>query len=248
MNINKIFPLIIIGVALIILIIFLLATGKKGTEKAKKTGEKKGTAQYFLNVSDIKDNILYTLDGYKHIFIELEPICIDLLNTNDMKTFIKNLISEISKLNIEFDIFGISQPFDIETLKEQYEDLILKADNDIRRTLLRNSLNEITKYGESDSIVERKFYLIIRGLTNENELIKQAETLMDCFKNSGMVVYRLKDNEIKRLINLFNNITTYNYDNLENTDATIPIIEQNQKKKLSIDEKIREQEKENKGE
>jgi hypothetical protein len=237
---RSIMPLFAIGITIIMLIVYIVMT-KNETKKPKPSkNNTNAISQYFINVMDIHDNILYGLDGYKRVFIEIEGVCIDLLNKNDINRLIRELSSEISKLNIEFDLFAISRPFNIDTLKEQYEDDILNAKTDIQRTLLRNSLNQIENFGENGDVVERKFYISVQGMENEVEIEKNAELLMECFKNSNITSYRLKDAEIKRLINLFNNMTSYNYDNLEETYNSIPVINKNLEKEKTIDEKLKE--------
>lgn len=237
---RSIMPLFAIGITIIMLIVYIVMT-KNETKKPKPSkNNTNAISQYFINVMDIHDNILYGLDGYKRVFIEIEGVCIDLLNKNDINRLIRELSSEISKLNIEFDLFAISRPFNIDTLKEQYEDDILNAKTDIQRTLLRNSLNQIENFGENGDVVERKFYISVQGMENEVEIEKNAELLMECFKNSNITSYRLKDAEIKRLINLFNNMTSYNYDNLEETYNSIPVINKSLEKEKTIDEKLKE--------
>ena len=234
-------PAISLGLTFISLIIYLIMSGKNNKAPTKNKSSDNGkTSQFFINVVDIHDDILYGLDGYKRIFLELEGICIDLLNNNDIKRLIKELSSELSKFNSEFDLFAISRPFNIEILKQQYEDDILNAKTDTQRTLLRSYLKQILEFGENGEVVERKFYIIIQGLENEGEIIKQADNLAECFKASGLVCNRLKNPDIKRLINLFNNISTYNYDSIDNTEYSVPDLDLKLKKEKTIDEKLKD--------
>ena len=233
-------PFISLGMVLVFIIICIIMTKQDNNKKTKSDSSVSQTSQKFINIMDIQDNILYGLDGYKRIFIELEGICIDLLNKNDINRLIKGLSSDIAKLNLEFDLFAISRPFNIEMLKNQYEEEILNAKTDIQRTLLRNSLRQIMAFGENGEVVERKFYLIVQGQENEAEIEKQADLLIESFKSSNITCYRLKDAEIKRLINLFNNITTYNYDDMSDIQNSIPVIKEDLEKKKSIDEKLKE--------
>lgn len=237
---NIIVPIIGLSFTFLGAIAYFIIDSKN--KKNNKTSAMKGSniSQFFINIMDIKNDILYGLDGYKRIFIELEGICIELLNNNDINRLIKELSSEISKLNIEFDLFAISRPFNIDLLKQQYEDEILNAKTDIQRTLLRNSLKQILEFGENGEVTERKFYLLVQGLDTEPEIIKQAERLIECFKSSNLTCYRLRDNEIKRLINLFNNIATYNYDNMNETINSIPVVKMDLKKEKTIDEKLKD--------
>ena len=234
-------PIIGFTLTLVMLFAYLIMSGKDKKKASKSNNNSKNSiSQMFINILDIHDDILYGLDNYKRIFIEVEGICIDLLNKNDIRRLIRELSSEISKLYTSFDIFAISRPFNIEMLKNQYEEEILNAKTDIQRTLLRNSLKQILEFGENGEVVERKFYIVVQGLENEPEIIKKAELLMECFKSSGITCYKLKDPEIKRLINLFNNMTTYNYDSMEDTTNSIPIIKEDLLKEKTIDEKLKE--------
>ena len=237
---RSIIPLLSIGMTMIILIVYMIMT-KNETKKTKNIkNDTNSTSQFFINIMDIYDNILYGMDEYKRVFIEVEGVCIDLLNKNDINRLIRELSSEISKLNIEFDLFGISRPFNMDMLRNQYEENILNAKTDIQRTLLRNSLKQIIAFGESGDVVERKFYIVVQDIDSEPEIEKKVDQLMESFKSSGITCYRLKDPEIKRLINLFNNMTTYNYDDMEDTTNSIPIIKENMEKKKTIDEKLEE--------
>lgn len=236
-------PIISLGLTFISFIAYMFLSGKNKAPTKNVSNDTGKTSQFFINIVDIHDDILYGLDGFKRIFYELEGVCIDLLNNNDIKRLIKELSSEISKLNFEFDLFAISRPFNIENLKQQYEDDILNAKTDIQRTLLRSYLKQILEFGENGEVVERKFYLIIQGLENEGEIIKQGDNLSECFKACGLVCNRLRNSDIKRLINLFNNISTYNYDNLDDTEFSIPEMNLNLKKEKTIDEKLKEKEK-----
>lgn len=234
-------PLIGLGITFVMIIAYIIMSGKNKKQVSKAQGQdKNNTSQFFINVMDIHDNILYGMDGLKRVFIEVEGICIDLLNKNDINRLIRELSSEISKINVEFDLFAISRPFNIDMLKNQYEDDILNAKTDIQRTLLRNSLKQILAFGENGEVVERKFYIIVQGIDNEPEIEKKADLLIESFKSSNITCYRLKDNEIKRLINLFNNMTTYNYDDMQDTNNSIPIIKEDMEKKKTIDEKLEE--------
>ena len=213
---------------------------KKRKEKKSNSGSK--SAQTFINLIDITNDMIYGADGYKRIILNVEGINIELLNKNDINRIMNELSAELSRINIEFDICGIEQPFNIETLKEEYEEKILNAKTDIQRTFLRNSLRQLLEFGENGNVVERKFYIIIQGLESEQDLIKQAEHIIDCFKASKIICYRLKDVEIKRFINLFNNMSTYNYDNMLETVNSIPTIKEDMEKQKTIDEKLKEKE------
>lgn len=238
-------PMIGFLLTLVMLLAYFIMSGKNKKNISKSDNNLKNSiSQMFINILDIHDDILYGLDNYKRIFIEVEGICIDLLNNNEIKRLIRELSSGlssvISKFNTNFDLFVISRPFNIEILKKQYEEEILNAKTDIQRTLLRNFLKQILEFGENGEVVERKFYIVVQGLENEPEIIKKAELLMECFKSSGITCYRLKDPDIKRLINLFNNMTTYNYDSIEDTTNSIPIIKEDLLKEKTIDEKLKE--------
>ena len=244
---NSIISFISIGLAFIALIAYFITSNKQNITKKQDKSENvktQHTAQTFINILDIANDIIYGMDGYKRIIINVEGINIELLNKRDITRIVNELGSEITtittKYNMEFDICGIERPFNIEILKEQYENDILNASTDIQRTLLRESLKQLLNYGENGNVVERKFYIILQSTDNEPELIEQAEQLMECFKIAKLSCTRLKDTELKRFINLFNNMSTYNYDNMNETINSIPTIKDNLEKQKTIDEKLKE--------
>lgn len=244
---QKILPIFIsVGASMVIAILYFIFSNKsnklKNNSKNLNSNSNIKSAQTFINLIDITNDMIYGADGYKRIILFVEGINIELLNKNEINRIMNELSAELSRINIEFDICGIEQPFNIETLKEEYEDKILNARTDIQRTFLRNSLRQILEFGENGNVVERKFYIIIQGIESEQDLIKQADNVIECFKASKIKCYKLKDIEIKRFINLFNNMSTYNYDNMTETINSIPTIKEDLEKQKTIDEKLKEKE------
>ncbi|MBR1453079.1 MAG: hypothetical protein IJ593_00310 [Lachnospiraceae bacterium] len=210
----------IIGVLGIIYLIIANASKKK----VKLKGDEKNTAQSFLNVADIENDCLYTLNGLYIKFIEIEPICIDLLSENDKSRLIRNLRSELVNIQHDFDLFAISQPFNVDKLLRQFEEDLRKTNNTKQRTLLKNNERILRQFVESGNTTERKFYFKLVSDKDIESVNKITENFKSRLMAAGLKVNILNTKQIRKLINLFNNLGTYNFDDVNNDKNTTPIL------------------------
>lgn len=166
------------------------------------------TAQDFVNVIDIKDNFLYTLDGYIMTYIRIHPISIELLSDKEKESLCNNLTAELSGINRPFKFLAVSRPVDISLLLEEYTNLISGTENHIQKALLRNEIYQINEFALSGDVVERQFHIILwekfsEGI--EHDLLKHTQELIKSFESTGIKCDILESHEIVRLCNLINN-------------------------------------------
>ena len=215
---------IYLGVVGVLGIIYLIVSNNSKKVKVKLGKDEKDTSQSFLNVCDIDDDCLYTLNGLYIKFIEIDSICIDLLSERDKERLIRNLRSELVNINHDFDLFAISQPFNVDKLLRQFDDDLRKTNNSKQRALLKNNERILRNFVEQGNTTERKFYFKIVSDRDLEEVNKMAENFKSRLMAAGLKVNILNTKQIRKLINLFNNLGTYNYDNVENDKNTISMI------------------------
>lgn len=215
---------IYLGVVGVLGIIYLIVSNNSKKVKVKLGKDEKDTSQSFLNVCDIDDDCLYTLNGLYIKFIEIDSICIDLLSERDKERLIRNLRSELVNINHDFDLFAISQPFNVDKLLRQFDDDLRKTNNSKQRALLKNNERILRNFVEQGNTTERKFYFKIVSDRDLEEVNKMAENFKSRLIAAGLKVNILNTKQIRKLINLFNNLGTYNYDNVENDKNTISMI------------------------
>lgn len=196
--------------------------------KKEKLDKKQQTAQDFTNTAEIEDCFLYTRDGYIAAYIKILPISIALLSLREQKTLIKQITSELSTEKEPFHFLAVSRPVDITPLLDQYTEMRKNTDNPVQKDLLRNEIEEISRFSFSNEVVERQFYFYIYQKyteDSEGELKKHISEFARHFEHAGMKTEILKQSDIIRLCNLVNNPAVITMED-EDIKPTIPILKE----------------------
>ncbi|UZQ48870.1 hypothetical protein [Clostridium kluyveri] len=223
---NPIVPIIVIIICLIgggVTLVYL----KAGKKKTKETIDKEQkTANEFVNVKDIKDRFLYTMDGQIVMYIKINPISIDLLSEREKKQLCKTLTAELSSEQKPFKFLAVSRPVDISPLINEYTQIISSTSDQKQKDLLRNEMLVMSNYALSGDVVERQFYIMLweryeDGI--ERDMTRRCYEFVSKFESGNIRCEILKEQDIVRLCNLVNNPA---YANIEDTEfeATIPIL------------------------
>lgn len=166
------------------------------------------TANEFINVKDIRDKFLYTLDNKIIMYIKINPIAVDLLSAREKKSLTKQLTAELSAEQKPFKFLAISRPVDISPLINDYSQLMTNTSNQKQKELLRNEMFVMSNYALSGDVVERQFYIMIWELCEEGierEISKHCYELSSKFQGCGISCEILSQQDIVRLCNLVNN-------------------------------------------
>lgn len=214
-----------------LLITFIVGGGflifmNKDKKKVGIENKSKKTAQEFINVKDIKDKFLYTLDKMIMVYVQVPSIDINLLSKREKELLTRTLTSELSSERKEFMFLAVSRPVDVSPLIAEYQSIITDTTNQRQKELLRNEISALGDYAISGEVVERQFYFMFwekyeEGI--ERDLLKRAMDFCSKFDGTGIKPSILTENKIIRLCNLINNPA---YTNSEDTtyEPSIPII------------------------
>lgn len=166
------------------------------------------TAQAFINVMDIKEQFLYTLDGCVMTYINITPISTELLSEKEKEQLEISITAEFRNLNKPFKFIAVSRPIDISGLLEEYKAIISKSDDQAQKVLLRKEIYVMSDYALSGEVLQRKFYIILwenhkEGI--EEELIKRTKDFAKRFEVNNIKCSILEKAEIITVLNLINN-------------------------------------------
>ncbi len=180
--------------------------------------EREETANDFVNVKDIRGNILITNDDMAMVYLKISPISIDLYSNNEKNLITKQLTANLSSFQYPFKFTAVSRPVNIEPLIVELSNLISTSDDSVQKAILRKEITEVSNFAMDGEVIERQFYCIISQSYDEyaeNEILKKANEFSSLFTDVGISCGLLNSNEIVRLCNLINNPS---YIHLENTD------------------------------
>ncbi len=227
------FPIIMLAVTFVGggLLLIMLKHSRPGAHGGKE-GFAIQTAQEFINVRDIRDRYLYTVDGLILVFVRIHSISIDLYSKAEKHSLIRQLTAELSDIRYPFKFMAVSRPVDISPVIADMQSMLKDAD-DRRKELLRQEILQMSGFALSGEIVERQFYVSLWDRaeegggagTPEKELLKRAVLFSEKFSRCGIPCDVLGEKEIVRLLNLVHNPS---YTHLEDTEfsASIPILKE----------------------
>ena len=164
------------------------------------------TLNEFLNIKEIKNNYLYTLDGQVIAFIKINPINIELLSNEEMEAKMNLSSIEFSQERHPYKIMVIPRAVDISEHIQEQEELKKKIDDDVCIEIVNNRIISTTEIVENKNIIENEFYLCIWDKKEDNSkenLIKRANNWKKRFKKCDFETEILIKPEIILLIKSF---------------------------------------------
>ena len=160
----------------------------------------------FLNIKDIKDNYLYTLDGQVILFIKVFPINIELLSDDELEVKMDANSIEFSNEQYPYKILVIPRAVDISEHIREQEELKKTLDDEVCIKIINNRIIATTEIVENKNIIENEFYIMIYDNFKdniENELNKRANNWIKRLKNCELKSEILEEREIVLLIKSF---------------------------------------------
>ena len=168
--------------------------------------EKTQSLNEFLNIKDIKDNYLYTLDGQVILFIKVFPINIELLSDDELEVKMDANSIEFSNEQYPYKILVIPRAVDISEHIREQEELKKTLDDEVCIKIINNRITATTEIVEHKNIIEHEFYIMIYDNFKdniENELNKRANTWIQRLKNCELKSEVLEERDIILLIKSF---------------------------------------------
>lgn len=161
----------------------------------------------FLNIADIEDNYITTIDGFILMILNIKAQNFGLLSEKELVNRMNSMSVEFSNERYPYKILVIPKIVDItETIKEQ-EELKQKVDNEIFREIIENRINFLQNFVSDKEIIENDFFLIIWEKKSEKakiELQKRASNWKNRLRNCEIKSEILNNEELIYLIKTFN--------------------------------------------
>ena len=174
----------------------------KKKEKTKSCNEE-------INILDIKNNAIYTRDGYVIMALKLNSINIQLFSKRELNQKVKEITNELATDLKELKFLSISRPVDVTDLVEKLREILSRSDIQKQKNLLKQNIRETLRLTITGEVVERQNFITIFDKNSdmvEKELLKRAMDLTNKFGNCGIKVDILNEQELIQLCNSTLNI------------------------------------------
>lgn len=179
----------------------------------------------FLNIKNIKENYLYTLDEQVISFVKVNPMNIELLSDKELETKMDSSSIEFSNEQYPYKIIVVPRAVDISDYIREQEELRNKLTDDTCIEIINNRIISTTEMIENKNIIENEFYIMIYDSNKDNieiELNKRANNWVGRLKNCGLKSEILEERDIILLIKSF---TIPEFARMEGTDYRDNIVQ-----------------------
>lgn len=174
----------------------------------KKTQTEELSANLFLNIRDIQNNFLYTIDSKVLAYLKVQPKNCRLMSREEQYNHAKVLTSNFASELKEFKIFITSRPVDLQKNQDYQASLMDRETNSKKFSLLSKRSKDFGLLSTTGKALESEIYFIIWENESENveqNLVKRINEIKMKLTNSGYTSQILEEKEIIQLIDSYTN-------------------------------------------
>lgn len=177
---------------------------KKQNQQTDRAALAEKTAQDFVNVKDVGENFLYTMDGMVYCYVRIDGICPELFSDTELKNISQRLASDLSKIRQPWKFISVSRPIDLKRTLQVYSDIYATAEEG-QRVLLKQEMKALAEMANRGDTLERQHYAMVYGnRKDEKQIEKSANELAKIFSDNRVNASLLNKKGIVELCNLVN--------------------------------------------
>lgn len=166
------------------------------------------TAQQWIPIADINNNIVYRKDNSLLAMLRVQPQNLDLFSDNEKKRRIESLTEQYNGEKEGLQIFCIGRPIDLNNYLTWLQNKAKVEKNMVKKSLLKSFIKRTSELASSGDTIERRFYIIITKKWSEKaeiDIIKRINDLQSKFTQAELSSYVCNDDEILDVLSLFAN-------------------------------------------
>lgn len=160
----------------------------------------------FLNIKNIDEKFLYTLDNKVISFIKIYPINTELFSEEELENKMDSMSIEFSNEQYPYSIFVIPRKVDISDYVKEQEKLKKIIQDEISKKIIEKRIIATHELVADRNIIENEFYLYIWENDSDNvkeKISKRANNWKKRFKECGFESEILEKTQIILLAKSF---------------------------------------------
>lgn len=162
----------------------------------------------FLRIKDIRDDLLYTTDGYIFSYLQVFPQNTTLKTYNEQAQIALNLASEFSTESSPFSLFLTNRPVDVTKMTDYQIELMNREPDTQIQSLLAQRIEGLNALANSGIALEEEIYIKIWVRDKEgaeDELFSRKNRLSSELLNAGFKTKFLSEKDLQQLCDTFTN-------------------------------------------
>jgi len=194
--------------------------------RKKERNPKLLTAQEFVNVEEIADDLIYSNDGYVFGFLYIRAGDNKLMSEREQEAYIEQLTSAMAQEKEPWQLLSVPRTSDTLGMIAHLAELRKKTDEDAKLKLINGEISEIqkiTREGTKEPMIVLKCWTrASRGA--DRELKKRLSEIRSRLSENRVSAEPMRDRDITYLCKVFADLTVYQQ--LEDADFSddLPVI------------------------
>lgn len=184
------------------------------------------TLNEFLNIKNIDEKFLYTLDNQVISFIKVYPVNNELFSEEELENKMDSMSVDFSNEQYPYSVFIIPRRVDITDYIKEQEELKKNIQDEISIKIVEKRMIETHNMVADKNIIENEFYLCIWENNSENvkeKIIKRANRWKKRFKDCGFDSEILEKTQIILLVKSFTIPEFARKENVDYDDSIVKI-------------------------
>lgn len=180
----------------------------KNFKNKGKVEEQEMSANLFLNIRDIRNNFLYTIDDKVITYLRIFPKNCKLMSSGEQYAHARVITSNLASELRQFKIFITNRPVDLQKNQDYQAMLMNKEGNSKKFSLLNKRSRSFGFLSTTGKALESEIFFMIWEQNDDNveqNLIKRVNELKMKFTNSGYKTQILEEKEIIQLVDSYTN-------------------------------------------
>ncbi len=172
------------------------------------------TAQDLINVFDLGEDCLYTVDGMCFVYIKIDGMSLEMFEQGELSNLSRNFAKDLVSVKFPWEYKSVSRPMDIRETLQNYTEL-QEISSPGHKALLQQEINELLAMTKRGETLERQHYAVLWDKDDKGlnlPLKKRAEELTKIFSENKINCEILSKEGIYALLN---SINTPSYSHIE---------------------------------
>ncbi len=172
------------------------------------------TAQDLINVFDLGDDCLYTVDDMCFVYIKIDGMSLEMFEQSELSNLSRKFAKDLVSAKFPWEYKSVSRPMDIRETLQIYTEL-QEVSSSGHKALLQQEINELLAMTKRGETLERQHYAVIWDKDDKGlnlPLKKRAEELTKIFSENKIHCEVLNKEGIYALLN---SINTPSYSHIE---------------------------------
>lgn len=169
------------------------------------------TANEFIRIKDIRQDLLYTTDNFVQTFIQVFPQNTRLKTKNEQTAIALSLARELSSETESFSFYLTNRPVDVSKMTDYQAELMMKETDTQIQGLIQKRIEGLNSLSNTGISLEEEIYIRIwtKDKDGAEDILNQRKNrLSQRLLNAGFKTKFLTEKEVQQLCDSFTNSDT----------------------------------------